>query len=93
MFKWIESEIRKYKMMKIAKTAFKVTAVIGTGIIVKGLLNAVAPKDAGALKKTAIIIGGYVISDAIIERVTNEADATWDRTVNSIKEVKQVIRE
>lgn len=85
--------INKRRAVKIAKGTFKLVATIGTAIIVKGILDAVTPKNVGPAKKVAVIIGGYVLSDMIVEKVQEEAGKSWDRTVSSIREVKDAFRE
>ena len=86
----------KRRMLKIAKGAFRIAATIGTAIIVKGIVDAVSPtyvrKDRFmalvTAQKTAVLVGSYVIGDMITEKVSEATDRVWDKTVESIREVK-----
>ena len=84
--------INKRRAVKIAKSTFKLVATLGTAIIVKGLLDAVTPKHIHPAKRVAVMVGGYVLSDMIVEKVQEEAGKTWDRTVKSVREVRTTIR-
>ena len=79
--------MNKKKIITTAKCAFKLVATIGTAIIVKSLLDAVTPKHAHPAKKIAVVVGGYVISDMIVEKIGEEAEKSWDRITVSIKEI------
>ena len=82
--------INKRRAEKIAKGTFKLVATLGTAIIVKGILDAVTPRHINPAKKVAVLIGGYVLSDMIVEKVQEEAGHTWDRTVKSIREIRRI---
>ena len=84
--------INKRRAVKIAKGTFKLVATLGTAIIVKGLLDSVTPRNVGPAKRVAVLVGGYVLSDMIVEKVQEEAGHTWDRTVKSIREVRTTVR-
>ena len=78
--------MNKRRIVKIAKGTFKLVATIGTAIIVKSILDAVTPNNTPPVKKIAVLIGGYVISDMIVEKVQEEADKTWERTCSIFKQ-------
>lgn len=82
--------INKRRAVKIAKGTFKLVATLGTAIIVKGILDVVTPQQINPAKKVAVLIGGYVLSDMVVEKVQEEAGKTWDRTVKSIREVRTI---
>ena len=82
----------KRRTIKIAKGTFKLLATIGTAIIVKSIFDVVTPKDTSPAKKVAVVIGGYVLSDMIVEKVQNEAEKSWDRAVQSLEDIRGLFR-
>ena len=81
--------IKKENVVKIAKCTFKLTATIGASIIVKSIFDSVMPRNPNPAKKIVVLVGGYVLSDMIVEKVSEEAGKSWDRVITSVSEIKE----
>jgi hypothetical protein len=71
----------------LIKSGIQLISGFGVGLIVDEGLKKIRPVHLTGLKKTAVKIGGAVISMMIADKATDYVGEVWDKTANDIKEL------
>ena len=74
----------------LIKSGIQLVAGFGVGAIVDEAVKLAKPKNVVGLKKTAVKIGGFVLSMMVADKATDYVGEVWDRTEKEIKGFKIV---
>ena len=69
------------------KSGIQLIAGFGTGLIADEALKIIKPKNLTGLKKTAVKIGGVVLSIMVADKASDYVGEVWDKTATDLKEL------
>lgn len=71
----------------LIKSGIQLIAGFGSGLIADEALKIVKPKNLTGLKKTAVKIGGAVLSMMVADKASDYVGEVWDKTSKDLKEL------
>lgn len=73
------------KKLEMVQGAVELVVSIGVGLLAGNAINLVKPKNLGILKRIAVGVGGWAISNMAADKVTQYVDEKWIETSEQIK--------
>lgn len=71
----------------LVKSAVQLVVGYGVGLIVDEGVKVIKPKNVTGLKKTAVKLGGLVMSYMVAHKATDYVGQQWDQSVDGIKKL------
>ena len=75
------------KKLDMVQGSLELLVSIGVGMLAGNAVNLVKPQNLGILKKIAVCVGGWAISNMAAAKVTEHFDEEWTRTIEQIKDL------
>lgn len=73
------------KKLDMVKGAVELVIAVGAGILTGNAINLVKPSNLGIVKKIAVGVGGWAISDMVVTKVTDHFDSEWDKVGQQLR--------
>jgi hypothetical protein len=74
--------------LKVIKATTGIVVSFGAGAIVNNAIKATTPADVHAIKKIALVIGGFAVSGIVADAAVKYSNKTFDDVDEAIKNVK-----
>jgi len=73
------------KKLDMVKGAVELVIAVGAGILTGNAINLVKPSNLRIVKKIAVGVGGWAISDMVVTKVTDHFDSEWDKVGQQLR--------